>query len=819
MKQVNFSHSGGFPLEQETLERLQKAYRSELYEALKGHLSIKTNENYIITHATSESKGWAVIHEDGEGTLYPILEDDNTGYLKTTRTGTNLVYGTGVSQIAYFDYEAAYISQSEFFNSNSVNSDFLRTYYYDLSYFKVVKDLQAIEDLFQAVRNNIYAIEGNINAIEADINLINQSYLPINGSKAMQGDLDLGSHQLSKLDIKESSVANVRVADFKLGTSDRRGLLHPGDYLGRALVDSSTSTATNLNLNYAADWQNTYIGGNVYLNNLNTNSTGSLLVLDNQNQVIKSDTLIESLINRITVLENNSATAVPIGMIAIWGKAEPIPNGWEEYVPLKGKMPVGLNVLNAQEKGDALDGDGGDGFSYYRDTNGSVIFPFEILGDDGGRMSKKLNINEIPPHTHSETRIKDNLGNIINYDAVGDDRHAGYETVDTGSTGGGQSFSILNPYRVVQFIEYTGRSRETTPPTKPLNLTVSNIGSNNATLSWTESTDNIAVTDYLLYTNGDDTPTPLGNVHSYPVTGLSPGTFYTFYVVAKDAAGNLSPQSNTVNVTTLTVDNIAPSIPTNLTCYLASTNQINIQWDSATDNSGGTIYYELWRSANGATFIPRITTTDNSYPDSLLSYNTSYSYKIRSRDASGNLSDFTYIVTEITDVAPGGGGGGCFDVESLVLMASGQSKKLKNIEIGDKLQGLSFPNEIDESAGDYMVWNGKLNEAVKAEVTVVNKRASLQPNYYEIKTADTTIKATGQHPLLITEDSENVKWVCVKNVSPDMLLIDKTGKTKTIESIIFKEEPLEVILLDVEDVDNYVISGIVAHNNKPEQEQ
>jgi intein/homing endonuclease len=157
----------------------------------------------------------------------------------------------------------------------------------------------------------------------------------------------------------------------------------------------------------------------------------------------------------------------------------------------------------------------------------------------------------------------------------------------------------------------------------------------------------------------------------------------------------------------------------------------------------------------------------------------------------------------------------CFDIESLVTMASGQSKKLKNIIIGDKLQGFSFPNEIDESEGDYMLWNGKLNEATKTEVTVVSKQTSVQPNYYEIITADTTIKVTGQHPLLVSLDGENVQYVCVKNVIPSMLLVDKTGNTKVIESILFKEEPLEVALLDVENVDNYVISGIVVHNSKP----
>ena len=63
MKQVNFSNSGGFPLEQETLERLQTAYRSELYEALKAHLSIEPGTNYIIAPPTTEKVGWVIVHE------------------------------------------------------------------------------------------------------------------------------------------------------------------------------------------------------------------------------------------------------------------------------------------------------------------------------------------------------------------------------------------------------------------------------------------------------------------------------------------------------------------------------------------------------------------------------------------------------------------------------------------------------------------------------------------------------------------------------------------------------------------------------------
>ena len=835
MKQINFNHAGGFPLEQETLERIQTAYRSELYDALKRHLSIETGTNYILATPTSEANGWAIIHQyeknqkDPEesrilqGILYPIVDGTPTDFLKTTRIGTNLIYGTGASKTAYFDYEAAYVSQEEYSSNaeSSQNNDELTIYYYDLRSFETVLDLQSIQEIFQSIRNNIYAVEGNINAIEnnintieADINLINQSYLPINGSKAMEGDLDLGVYQLSKLDTKENAAATVRAVDFKFGHKDKRGKLHGTDYLGRALVDESDETKTNLTLNYASDWQNTSIGGKVYLDNLNTitedykgpdSTDNSLLLLNTANQVIKSNNLLSSLLDRITKLEDQKSTAVPIGMIAIWGKPKPFPEGWEEYVPLKGKMPVGQQILTAEEKSDALDGDGGNGISYYRDIYGSAVFPFETLTSSGGRMSKKLGINEIPAHTHTETRVKEGAGTLINFEAVGDDGHLGYESVASGPAGGGLSFPILNPYTVVHFIQYTGRPSDKTPPTPPT-LSVSTVGSKDVTLNWTGSFDEYGITDYIIYGNAIS-PISVGNVFTQTIYGLNPDTPYTFHVVAKDEAGNVSTESNTVSVTTLAI--IAPTIPQNVRCFAQGTNAILVQWDHSTNNGGPTIYYEIWRRTSYGTFTKLPTSViNNYYNDTGLIVNTLYTYYIIAKD-SDNRSDMSEYASDTTETAS------CFDVESLVTMASGQSKKLKNVVVGDKLQGLTFPNEIDESEGDYMLWNGLLSESSKVEVTVVNKITSVQPNYYEIKTEDTVIKATGQHPLLITEDGENLRWVCIKNVVQNMLLIDKSGKTKTIESITFKEEPLEVALLDVENVDNYVISGIVAHNNKP----
>lgn len=734
MKQVNFNNPGGFPLEQETLERLQTAYRSELYEALKKHLSIELGTNYIIAPASENSKGWAIIHQyeldnSGEitlqGILYPIEKATPTLFLKTTREATNLIYGDGTSQTAYYDYYAEYVDAK----GTPYTDDIETVLYYDVAGFQTVKDLKAIETILDsidaeitAIKTNIDVVEGNINSIETNIvaieNDIKENYLPLNGSKAMEGNLRLGSHQL-------------------------------------------------------------------YLNpNLNLGTSNDFLALDSSNQVVKNNTIIAELIERITTLESKPASAVPIGMIAIWGKPAPFPEGWEEYVPLRGRMPVGFDN-NQSEFNNWSIPEGGDKNTTLTKEN---IPPLDLTlliseAENSGGDSRYVNATDI------EYAGEKKYSNVVN---------KGINPV---------AVNILSPYRVVHFIVYTGEPSDTIKPTSPTNLTLLNVSNTTAAYSWTASSDNVGVYKYVIYKNGQPLEEVSGNVLSYTANNLSPATEYEFTVAAKDAAGNVSLPSQPLIITTT---NVSPLIPANFNGYSQGANQLYLFWDIPADP--GIISYDIWRRVFGGTSYSINTTTRNqpNYTD-IGAFDTIYFYKVRSLHISGNYSDFTDELTLQTDP----GNPECFDVESLVTMASGQSKKLKNIVVGDKLHGLTFPNEIDESEGDYMLWNGKLSEATKAEVTVVNKRTSVQPNYFEIKTADNTIKVTGEHPLLVTEDGENLRWVSTKNILESMFLIDKTGKTKAIESITFKEEPLEVALLDVEDVDNYIISGIAAHNNKP----
>src|SRR5712692_1984665 len=119
-------------------------------------------------------------------------------------------------------------------------------------------------------------------------------------------------------------------------------------------------------------------------------------------------------------------------------------------------------------------------------------------------------------------------------------------------------------------------SADTTAPSTPTGLTGAAVGSTGANLSWSASTDNVGVTGYIVRRNGVQVATP--STTSFADTGLSAATTYSYTVAARDAAGNLSPNSTSVSVTTL------PPPPSN---------SASLAWDAVTapNLSGYRVYF------------------------------------------------------------------------------------------------------------------------------------------------------------------------------------------------------------------------------------
>jgi chitodextrinase len=93
----------------------------------------------------------------------------------------------------------------------------------------------------------------------------------------------------------------------------------------------------------------------------------------------------------------------------------------------------------------------------------------------------------------------------------------------------------------------TAAAPDTQAPTAPTGLSAS-AGSTTVQLTWTAATDNVGVTGYIVFRN--DVQVGTSTSAGYHDSGLTASTAYTYYVKARDAAGNQSAASSALSVTT-----------------------------------------------------------------------------------------------------------------------------------------------------------------------------------------------------------------------------------------------------------------------------
>ncbi|MFB9330038.1 fibronectin type III domain-containing protein [Paenibacillus aurantiacus] len=175
-----------------------------------------------------------------------------------------------------------------------------------------------------------------------------------------------------------------------------------------------------------------------------------------------------------------------------------------------------------------------------------------------------------------------------------------------------------------------GVGGDTTSPSVPANLTSPSKTSTSVSLSWTASTDNVAVTGYDILRNGSVVGSSTGT--TYTDTGLSANTAYTFAVKAKDAAGNASAASSSISVTT------SSSSPANSpTLYVR---------DGASSSVTGTLSTTAGSSAN----TDAIAAAGGSNWDGTVHTPTSYVLSGVSGTYSGGATAFNLFVDSSSSV-------------------------------------------------------------------------------------------------------------------------------------------------------------------------
>nr|WP_269457315.1 fibronectin type III domain-containing protein [Pseudomonas vancouverensis] len=185
----------------------------------------------------------------------------------------------------------------------------------------------------------------------------------------------------------------------------------------------------------------------------------------------------------------------------------------------------------------------------------------------------------------------------------------------------------------------TFSTKDVTAPSRPGTPVVSDLSGSSATLSWTPSTDNVAVTGYLVSLDQSSPVTVSGTRHTF--SNLKAATTYHVEVKARDAAGNLSDGAA---VTFSIKDVTAPSRPGTPVVSHLSGSSATLSWTPSTDNVAVTGYLVSLDQSSP------VVVSGTSHAFSNLKEATTYHVEVKARDAAGNLSDGAAVTFSTKDV-------------------------------------------------------------------------------------------------------------------------------------------------------------------------
>ncbi len=191
--------------------------------------------------------------------------------------------------------------------------------------------------------------------------------------------------------------------------------------------------------------------------------------------------------------------------------------------------------------------------------------------------------------------------------------------------------------QIAEFQVYGPTSGDTQAPTAPGSLAYTQAANGAITLTWSASTDNVGVTNYDVYANNALLTSVPGTALTY--TDNPPTTqTVTYFVRARDAAGNQSANSNSVTRTGQSAT--PPTAPSNLAYTSPASGQLKLTWSASSDAVGVTGYNVYRNSAKIASVSGSTLTYTDSVADTLT-----VSYYVTATNAAGLESAPSNTVT------------------------------------------------------------------------------------------------------------------------------------------------------------------------------
>ena len=192
----------------------------------------------------------------------------------------------------------------------------------------------------------------------------------------------------------------------------------------------------------------------------------------------------------------------------------------------------------------------------------------------------------------------------------------------------------------------TANAPDTEPPSAPVSLAGAASSPTAVDLTWTSSSDNVAVASYVVNRDGVDIATLPAGAVSYADGNAAAGTTNSYTVTAVDTSGNQAVAGPIDVVTPPIPDGEPPSVPGSFSAVAVSPSVVNLDWDASTDNIAVTSYVVNRDGVDVATIPATIT----AWTDVGAVPNTTHTYTVTAFDASANSA--TAGPVDVTTPAP-----------------------------------------------------------------------------------------------------------------------------------------------------------------------
>ncbi len=214
------------------------------------------------------------------------------------------------------------------------------------------------------------------------------------------------------------------------------------------------------------------------------------------------------------------------------------------------------------------------------------------------------------------------------------------------------AYGNASPVSTITFTLTGGGGGDTEPPTAPAGLAATSVTHAAVSLSWGASTDDVGVTHYAVARNGVDIATATGT--SYTDTTVSPSTTYSYVVRAVDAAGNRSPASNEISVTTPATppsDTVPPTVSITAPVSGATVSGTTTVSMTATDNVA---VASVQVKVDGTTVATDTTAPYSHAWNTTTVTNGSHTLTAVATDTAGNTATSTAVTVTVSNTVPTG---------------------------------------------------------------------------------------------------------------------------------------------------------------------